>query len=244
MLVWCELETNSCPPPVKISLLDGTYYLRGHRTMGGEPIDRNELKERLRQDGPEVLGEIWKQHEPALRKKAELLYQRYPMPAKFSVDDVLQAAYVDASRQLATYIGGGMVIEPKFWLNRIVKERMIKFWRENRTKGRSIENQSPLPADSGQVPPARDPSPSADYRASERLERYRRAYAKLSTEDQDVIRLRTYEQRSWEEVGMLLGGLTPSGASRRHDSAVARFEEILRKEEGFDSKESRNLGYD
>ncbi|HKA07658.1 MAG TPA: sigma-70 family RNA polymerase sigma factor, partial [Gemmataceae bacterium] len=91
---------------------------------------------------------------------------------------------------------------------------------------RSLKRQHSLPDESWRHPAADQPSPSQAARTAERDEQVRRALAFLSSEDQEVIRMRLFEGLTNPEAAGRLN-LTDAAAAKRLARAMQRLRDAL-----------------
>ena len=105
---------------------------------------------------------------------------------------------------------------------------LIRHYRQ--TEKRQVDGELPLPSPStdGHTPEliAPDSSPSARARAHEQDEALARALAQLPEPQQQIIRLRSYENLSFEEAGKLMGR-SAEAVRKLWGRAVERVQQLL-----------------
>jgi RNA polymerase sigma-70 factor (ECF subfamily) len=194
-----------------------------------EPREIRAWLEGARRGEPEALAALLDYYRPRLQKMVQF---RMDARAGARVDqsDVLQEVYLDAASRLQDYLQ-----EPKttfyIWLRGLAWDRLLKLQRrhlgaECRAAGREMR----LPLESSvvlfrQLLAERTTASQALLREEVR-QQVRRALARLSAEDREVILMRHFEGLSNAEVAQA-PGLSESGATRRHGRAVLRLKEIL-----------------
>jgi RNA polymerase sigma-70 factor (ECF subfamily) len=152
------------------------------------------------------------------------------LTARVDPSDVLQEAFVDASRQVQ-----GFVRQPRVmtyvWLRGLAWQRLLKIQRrhlgaQRRDAGRELS----LPLESS-VLLARhvlssEPTPSQQMLHEELRDCVQRALAELDPVDREVILMRDFEDMSNVEVAQALS-LKPAGATMRYGRALFRLKELL-----------------
>jgi RNA polymerase sigma-70 factor (subfamily 1) len=144
--------------------------------------------------------------------------------------DIAQESVVIVCQHLADFRG---TTEPEFqkWVRTILKHEVLDKVRYDRQPKRDVRRKQALPENAdGSVLLASDTStPSREVIRREEEERRAEALARLSEDDQRVIRLRYDERRSWFDISELM---------QRSDVAVKqsyyRALRRLRKELGAD----------
>jgi RNA polymerase sigma-70 factor, ECF subfamily len=153
------------------------------------------------------------------------------LQAKGGVSDLVQDTLLDAVRDFAHFQGHteGELLQ---WLRRLLLNNLADFTRLYReTDKRQIEREVPLEggdssAERGGGLAAALPSPSGEAMAHEQAEVIRGAVERLPDDYRRVIVLRYQEERSFEEIGDLLG-LTANAARKLLLRAVERVQREL-----------------
>lgn len=193
-----------------------------------------DLLERLKTEGEQVLADAF----AANRERFWYLVtfrmdQR--IAARVDADDVLQEAYVAATKRLQHYVR-----EPDFslfvWLRMIVSQTLIDVHRrhlgaEMRSAGREISLGGPKFPQSTSVSLAgqiagQHTSPSGAAIRDEASAALADAIAKMSDLDQEVIAMRHFEGLTNSEAAEVLG-ISVTAASNRYVRALGRLREIL-----------------
>jgi RNA polymerase sigma-70 factor (ECF subfamily) len=130
--------------------------------------------------------------------------------AKGGASDLVQQTFLEAQRDFAGFHGASEA-ELLAWLRHLFLHNVGKFTRHYRhTQKRSAGREVPLDAgdssaERGGGLAAEVPSPSGQAMAHERDEALAQALARLPEDYRRVIVLRYQEERSFEEIGRLLG---------------------------------------
>src|SRR5262245_19939649 len=176
--------------------------------MTDEPPEVRPLTERLRGGSVEALAALFDHYRPRLRQMVRLRLGP-AAAARFDPSDVLQEAYLDATKGLAGYLARPAV--PVYvWLRRLTWERLAKL-RERHLGAdrRSALREVALPADSAARLAGRlfDPADSPGRRAlrREQCRRVREALGRLAADDYEVILMRHFEGLTNREVALALG---------------------------------------
>jgi RNA polymerase sigma-70 factor (ECF subfamily) len=129
--------------------------------------------------------------------------------AKGSASDLVQETFLEAQRDFSRF-EGQTPEELRAWLRRLLLNNLADFTRRYRGTAKRAGRELPLDgcSASGAPGPAlagADPSPSAQAVAHEQAEALRQALQRLPEDYRQVILFRYQEQRSFEEIGQLLG---------------------------------------
>jgi RNA polymerase sigma-70 factor (ECF subfamily) len=127
---------------------------------------------------------------------------------KVSASDLVQESLLEAHRDFAGF-GGSHPQEFYAWLKRILLNNLANSQRRYRKQKRQLKRELPLATftdDSGLMNelPHPTPSPSSLAMSSERAKRVEEALAKLSSDYQEVIRLRHQDHLSFGEIAARL----------------------------------------
>jgi RNA polymerase sigma-70 factor (ECF subfamily) len=153
------------------------------------------------------------------------------LQAKGGASDLVQETVLDAVRDFA-HFQGKTEAELLQWLRRLLLNNLADFTRQYRdTAKRQIEQEVRLEDDDSSAErggglAAAWPSPSGEAMANEQAEAIRRAVERLPDDYRRVIVLRYQKERSFEEIGELLG-LTANAARKLLLRAVERVQREL-----------------
>ncbi|HEV3120912.1 MAG TPA: sigma-70 family RNA polymerase sigma factor [Isosphaeraceae bacterium] len=148
------------------------------------------------------------------------------LKAKGGASDLVQETFLEAQRDFGRF-GGTSEAELLAWLRRLLLNNVGTFTRSYReTNKREVGREVPLQADgsSGDLASAlagATPSPSRMAMAREQGEALEQALAKLPDDHRQVIMLRYQEERSFEEIGLLMGR-SPEAARKLWSRAMER----------------------
>lgn len=146
--------------------------------------------------------------------------------AKGGASDLVQETFLEAQRDFAQFDGRSEA-ELRAWLRRLLLNNLGSFSRSYFGTGkRQVSREVPLAADSstgevGQVLRADAPSPSGFAMEREQKEELQKALARLSDDYRQVLMLRYQEERSFEEIGVIMGR-TPDAARKLWSRAMER----------------------
>jgi RNA polymerase sigma-70 factor (ECF subfamily) len=179
---------------------------------------------------PEALGQALE----ACRGYLLLIAQRELDPnlaAKGGASDLVQQTLAEAVRDFARFEGNSED-ELLRWLRRLLLNNLTDFAREFRdTDKRRIDREVALAGDDSSADrdgglAAAIPSPSREASANEQAEMVRKALEQLPENYRRVIVLRYQDERSFDEIGDLLG-LTANAARKLLLRAVERMRQEL-----------------
>ena len=180
---------------------------------------------------PETLGDLLERYRPRLRRLVSL---RLDPRLRRRVDssDVLQEAFVDATRRFDAYRAA-----PKLpfylWLRLLTAQKLTEFHRRHmgaHKRDVRLERAGSEEASSvslAQALASNSASPSQVALREERAEQLHGALERMKPIDREVLMLRHFERLSNEDCAHVLG-LSSSGAKLRHLRAVRRLREVVR----------------
>jgi RNA polymerase sigma-70 factor, ECF subfamily len=187
-----------------------------------------------------ALGEFFGMQRDRLRRFVHLRLDRR-LQGRVDPSDVLQEAFVDASRRLAEYAAEPAM--PLFlWLRFLTAQRLQALHRfhlgaKARDAGREVSLHSgPLPAADSRSLAAqllgRLTTPSRAAIRAEIQIKIREALDAMDPIDREVLVLRHFEELNNNETAAVLG-LEKAAASRRYVRALRRLKEILSATQGL-----------
>ncbi len=193
-------------------------------------------------DEPRVLAILFARHRPRLWRMAQLRLDRRLL-GRLDPDDVLQEAYLDASRRIQHFQRED---SSSFflWLRLIVGQTLVDLHRRHlgalaRDAGRevSIDHAGPHAPEvdsasmalelMGQLTPA-----SHVFQRREMSQRMQEALEGLSATDREVLVLRHFEELTNSEVSQVLN-IQAKAASIRYVRALARLKAVLERDPEF-----------
>ena len=194
--------------------------------------------QRAAQGDQSALSDLIAQHRCRLRRMVEF---RLNVRLRRRVDpsDVLQEAYVEIARRLASYLR-----EPKMpfylWLRYVTSQKLIEVHRRHlgaklrsATREVSLGGEHPPEADTGTLAAqllGKLTSPSMVAMRAELKRHLEDVLDSMEPLDREILVLRHFEQLSNIEAAQVLD-ISPSAASNRHVRALKRIRDLLQTEE-------------
>ena len=186
-----------------------------------------------------VLPELLERHRDRLRRMVDLRLD-WRLRGRLDPSDVLQEAYLDASRRLDDYLSDPK-LPPFLWLRLIVGERLTNLHRHHlgskmRDAGREVSlYREALPEASSAALASmllgRHTSPTQAALRAERMLRVQEALNRLDPIDREVLALRHFELLNRVETAQVLGISEEAGA-KRYIRALKRLKDVLTKRPG------------
>jgi RNA polymerase sigma-70 factor, ECF subfamily len=181
-----------------------------------------------------ALGELFGTHRERLRRMVQLRLDRR-LQGRIDPSDVIQEAFVDASRRLDEYAADPKM-PPFLWLRFLTAQRLTTLHRihlgvKGRDAGREVSLHSgPLPAADSRSLAAqllgRLTTPSRAVIRAEIQIKMQDALNAMDPIDREILALRHFEELSNNEAAAVLG-LHKAAASNRYVRALRRLKEIL-----------------
>jgi RNA polymerase sigma-70 factor (ECF subfamily) len=212
--------------------------------MGSPPRDDSGTTEgllrRVRAGDEQALAELFANFRDRLRQMVRLRLDRR-LQGRIDPSDVLQDAYLDASKRVADYLANPTA--PFFlWLRFLTGQRLLAIHRHHlgaqmRDAGQEVSLHR------GALPPATSASLAAQLlgrltsptQAAARAEmqvRLQEALNAMDPIDREVLVLRHFEELSNNETAAVLG-IQKAAASNRYMRALKRLKDILSSMPGF-----------
>jgi RNA polymerase sigma-70 factor, ECF subfamily len=192
------------------------------------------MMRRIRAGEQLALGELFGAQRDRLRRMVQLRLDRR-LQGRIDPSDVIQEAFVDASRRLAEY-ATDPAMPPFLWLRFITAQRLVTLHRihlgvKARDAGREVSlHCGPLPsADSRSLAAqllGRLTSPSRAAIRAEVQIKIQDALNAMDPIDREILALRHFEELNNSETAAVLG-LHKAAASNRYVRALRRLKEIL-----------------
>ena len=188
----------------------------------------------LREGGEQALANLFAKYQDQLRRTVRFRLDRR-LCGRVDVGDVMQEAYLAASRRLASYLDRPSV--PFYvWLRQITLQVLTDIHRFHLgAKMRSVGAEAtmdhgPFPESSSQSLAAHLidglTSPSGAAEREESLEALRIGLLSMDETDREVLALRHFEELGNSEVAQILG-IRVTAASMRYVRALKRLRRIL-----------------
>jgi RNA polymerase sigma-70 factor (ECF subfamily) len=208
--------------------------------MSNDPGKAADLFRRAGEGDAAALGQLLDGYRKRLRRMVRLRLDPR-LQGRLDASDVLQEAYLEATRRLAEYLR-----DPKMpfflWLRYLTGQKLLELRRrhlgtQGRDAGREISlyQGAMVPASSSCLAAQLLGKITAPLQAAIRAELKRRlqdALNGMEPLDREVLALRHFEQLDNTETAGVLG-ITPSGASSRYLRALKRLKQILSEVPGF-----------
>jgi RNA polymerase sigma-70 factor, ECF subfamily len=202
--------------------------------MLGESPDTEEMLQRAAGGDQQAFGELFARHRSRLQRMVQVRMDRR-LQGRIDSSDVLQEAYLEASRALAGYLQNPYV--PFFlWLRLLTGRKLLALHRHHLgVKARDARREVSL--DQGELPQVssvflaeqllgRFSSPSQAAVRAELRACMQAALDAMEPMDREVLSLRHFEQLSNAEAAQVLG-LSEQAASNRFVRALKRLRETL-----------------
>ena len=181
-----------------------------------------------------LFADLFMQHRRQLRCMVESRLD-VRLQARVDPSDVLQEAYLDASRRLGEYLRS--VPMPFYlWLRRIAGQKLVDLYRQHMgARGRDVRKQVPfggdgLPEASSEMLAARfladQSTPSKNVLRDEAKAALLSTLASMDPQDREILALRHFEEMSNADAARVLG-IAGSAASKRHIRALKRLQACL-----------------
>jgi RNA polymerase sigma-70 factor (ECF subfamily) len=193
-------------------------------------LETQVIIQRARDGNPGAWEELFRRYRALL---TVMVHVRIPAlyRGRFDTEDVLQSAFLSAFRSLGSYDYRG---EASFrsWLKEITRNELADRIRAHDASKRSSGREQQV-SDPDIYPRAGEEgeTPSQIVSRAQRRAQVLAAMRRLEDEQQEVLWMRDFEGRTWEQIGRL-SGCTESGARRRYRTALEALVRILRTQ-GF-----------
>jgi len=207
---------------------------RSHPDGSGDPVAQ------IRREGPDGLAAVFMQHRERLKRMIHVRLDRR-VAGRVDPSDVLQEAYMDASRRLQEYLANPRM--PLFlWLRFLTGQRLLAIHRQHLgTQKRDPRQEVALGR--GGMPRADSASlsiellgrlttPSRAAMRGEMQAKFEDLLGSLDPLDREILALRHYEELTNNEAADELG-ITPAAASKRYIRALERLRAVLASLPGF-----------
>lgn len=189
--------------------------------MQQEPQD---WMEDLRAGDMQALARLFEYYRPRLER---MLWSRMgqEVASRFDAADVLQEAYLDATRQVSGYLSD-VRVDVYVWLRSLAWQRLLKFREQHvEAQRRSVRRESAPPAASSFITLvqllATGTSPSQAAVRGEVRAQLEAGLATLADSDREILVLRHYEDLTNHEAAQVLG-ISDSAATMRYGRALFR----------------------
>lgn len=201
--------------------------------MTPDTNDESVLEARLRQGDTSAMADIFALHRARLWRMVNFRINK-KLAVRVDVDDVLQEAYLAASRRIGHYAQDGFT-SPFLWLRVVVQQTLIDVHRRHLGAAmRDADREKPVYANYPQATSASMAihlmgdwtTPSQAAARGELLDKVQEAIASLNPVDQEILAMRHFEELTNNEVAQTLG-IEPKAASIRYVRALKRLKDVL-----------------
>jgi RNA polymerase sigma-70 factor (ECF subfamily) len=194
-----------------------------------DSADTQHLLQRIRAGEQQAREQLFARHRAFLLRFVRLRADPQ-LRARLDPSDIVQETQIIALRRLENYLDSPKLCF-RLWLRQLAYDQLLQLRRRHvRTKGRTVERDVSLPADSSVHLASRllavTAAPSTELLKKEFIARVRAAVLELADADREIVLLRNFEELSNQEVVQLLG-IKAATASRRYGRALIRLREIL-----------------
>jgi RNA polymerase sigma-70 factor (ECF subfamily) len=203
--------------------------------MADSPSEIARLVERAVDGDRQLWGQLLERYRARLRKMTVLRLDPR-LQGRVDPSDVIQEAFLDASRRLPEYAREPGPMPFFLWLRFLVGQRILEQHRRHlgaqaRDAGREVSlYRGAMPEATSAAIAAqllgRQTSPSQAAIRVERKLRLQEALNRMDPIDREVLVLRHYEQLTNGEAALVLG-LDKSAASKRYARALIRLKNLL-----------------
>jgi RNA polymerase sigma-70 factor (ECF subfamily) len=201
--------------------------------MPSHADDDAPLRDRVQAGDHHALGELFGRHRGRLLKMVRLRLDRR-LRGRLDPEDVLQEAFLDATRRLGDYAADPRM-PPFLWLRFLTMQRLLTFHRlhlgvQSRDASRevSLHNGSLPAADSRSLAAQLLGRLTTPSRAAIRAEiqiKIQNALEAMDPIDREILALRHFEELNNGETAAVLG-IHKGAASNRYVRALRRLREI------------------
>jgi RNA polymerase sigma-70 factor (ECF subfamily) len=205
-----------------------------------DPSNTDDLLRRAQGGEVAALGELFVRYRDRLRQMIRLRLDRR-LYGRIDPSDVLQEAYVDASRRFPEY-NADPAVPFYLWLRSLTGQRLITLHRQHlgaqmRDAGQEVSLYRGALPQASSVSLAhhllgRLTSPTQAAVKAEMQLRLQEALNAMDPLDREVLVLRHFEELTNNETAEVLG-LGKSAASKRYIRALERLREVLENTPGF-----------
>jgi RNA polymerase sigma-70 factor (ECF subfamily) len=188
--------------------------------------------EDLRAGDMQALAQLFEYYRPRLER---MVWSRMgqEVASRFDAADVLQEAYLDATRQISGYLHDARV-EVYVWLRSLTWQRLLKFREQHvEAQRRSVRREAAPPVTSSFIALvqllATGTSPSQAAVRGEVRTQLEAGLATLPEADREILVLRHYEDLTNHEAAQVLG-ISDSAATMRYGRALFRLKAQMQNE--------------
>jgi RNA polymerase sigma-70 factor (ECF subfamily) len=203
-------------------------------SAGGQDLEIDEVRRALATGDQELLATIFERYRDRLRRMVRLRMD-HRVQARIDPSDVIQEAYLEATKRLADYLKGPDM-PFSLWLRFLTGQKLLQFHRLHLgTQARdprlevSIDSQGLPPSIASRLAEGLVDSTTSQCGKQARAELRAKmilVLESLDPIDREVIALRHFEQLTNGESARVLG-IDPNAASQRYFRALKRLKEKM-----------------
>lgn len=206
----------------------------------GQDVSVARAAESLRQGGVSALADTFMHNRDRLRRMVQLRLDRR-VAGRIDASDVLQEAFLDASRQLESYLAAPPM-SPFLWLRFLTGQRLMALHRQHLGVQKRDAKQE-VALHRGAMPEVDSmslscglmgqfTSPSLAAIRVEMQTRLQEVVDGLEPLDREILALRHYEELSNQEAAEELS-ITSAAASKRYIRALERLKSVVARTPGL-----------
>ncbi|MEL7497806.1 MAG: sigma-70 family RNA polymerase sigma factor [Planctomycetota bacterium] len=180
-----------------------------------------------------ALGQLLDNHRNFLLKIANQDLDRQ-IKSKVGSSDVVQESLLTAHQNFARFHGDSRN-ELLAWLRQILTHDLLEARRTYKgTQKRQVDREKPIQYGSHFQSPLVDPNstPKTNALALEESQVLKAAIAELAEDHQQVIELHSWQHKSFEEVGSILGR-SADACRKLWTRAILKLQQAISKQKGF-----------
>ena len=199
----------------------------------GKPKPSKELLSAFAEGDDSALGKLVENESPRLLKRIEARIPEH-LRRRVGASDILQLTVVDLISVRQRFENQGVPAFRKM-LARMADLTLARALQREHAKKRDLARERrPPPGFVAESRPdtlagleGQKSTPSKEFVRQESAAVMKRGFARLSPQDQEIIRLVDYEEVEWDRVTEILG-INRKAAQKRHSRAIARLRELVK----------------
>jgi RNA polymerase sigma-70 factor (ECF subfamily) len=202
--------------------------------MWPNPEQTEGLLRDARQGDSAAASLLLQRHRDALRRLVHMRLDR-KIQQRVDASDIVQDVLLEANRRLRDYLNDP-VMPFHLWLRHIARDRIIDAHRRHRASAkRSVDREQTMASRNLSDQSAADLTsqlrdeqltPATAATMTEMRRQFEAAVAHLNPQDQQIVRMRHFQQMSNQQAASALG-LSMPAASMRHMRAMRRLRQLL-----------------
>lgn len=193
-------------------------------------VNDETLLARLHAGDREALAEAWASHREQLLRHVEKKLGRVPVMRRvIDPEDIVQAVFIEADRDLPNYLARAGTLDLYVWLVGLARRQLGSAYESYLdAKKRNLRGQQALPADASDL--LVDPTPEPPRRATtnEIVELVKACIVRLAPRDREVVRLASLEMWPLREVAEHIG-ISEDAAAQRASRGRRRLKLLLER---------------